>query len=439
MSHRIPAAEAPILEALFLQASGAWRSLDQLSRQATPSDSPLVDALLHALAISPLQEPESGRDSLGALARLAPLSACALALGRTQLALSQEFILASRAEDVYVTLRQAIACSLNAVVCAGISVPAQLHDQLLDQADGLQQMLASQLDLARASQQNRLPAQLVLVLGMHRSGTSALSGLLVQAGLDAPRDLMPPTKANPKGYWESLGAMNLNDQMLQQLGREWATSRTLPGHGWLLNEPAAREWRAGLLGLLHASYPSGGCALLKDPRLCVLLPGLRPWLESGLMTCVVFLPVRHPAEVAASLHVAEGTPRSQALVLWLGHVFQAERHSRGLERMVVDYSQMLTDPETVLNSCRQIIEVASGAQNLKVGWQDDAASFIDPQLHRQRAESVGVPSWVLDEDAELWFELALRVHSVMVQPECSEQERSAMMDQYWRQWTTLAP
>jgi hypothetical protein len=44
----------------------------------------------------------------------------------------------------------------------------------------------------------------------------------------------------------------------------------------------------------------------------------------------------------------------------------------------------------------------------------------------------------LDEDAELWFELALRVYSVMIEPDLSEQERTAMMDQLWRQWATLS-
>lgn len=437
MSHLPPSTEPAIIEALMLQAAGAWRSLDHLSRQRTGSNHPLADALLSALSASPLQDPDTGRASLEALSHLAPRSACAIALSRTLLALSQENILTGRIENAGASLRQAIASSLNAVVVAGIGVPAHLHDQLLNQVDGLQQTLTSQLELAFAGQRNHLPAQLILVLGMHRSGTSALSALLVRAGLDAPQDLMPATPANPSGYWESLGAMQLNDQMLQHLGSEWASAKTLSGHGWELNEPAAREWRVGLLSLLHSSYPAGGRAVLKDPRLCVLLPGLRPWLESMLISCVVFLPVRHPAEVAASLHVAEGTPRGQALLLWLGHVLQAERYSRGLDRLIVNYHEMLADPKSVLKRCRKTVERACGAKELKADWEMSATSVIDPQLHRQRAGE-DVPSWVLDEDAELWFELALRVYSAMIEPDLSEQQRTAMMDQLWRQLATLS-
>lgn len=438
MSNKVLGTETAILEALQLQGRGSWRSLNQLSKQSTASKNYIADALLSALCSSPLEDPDSGRASLVALAHHAPRSACAITLSRTLLSLSQESILTGQVENASATLRQAISSSINAVVTAGMTVPAQWHDQLLDQADGLQQTLASQLDLALAKQRGSLPDQLILVLGMHRSGTSALSGLLVQAGLDAPRDLMPATPSNPSGYWESLSAMQLNDEMLHHLGREWASSKRLTGHGWELNQAAAHKWRAGLLKLLCSSFPAGGRALLKDPRLCVLLPGLRPWLESRLISCTVFLPVRHPAEVAASLEVAEGTPRSQGLLLWLGHVFQAERHSRGLDRLVVNYDQVLADPETLLQRCRRTIEKAAGGKDLKESWRMNAISIIDPQLHRQRAGSE-IPSWVMDEDAELWFELAMRVHTVMVEPEQSERERMASMDRLWCQWTTLAP
>jgi hypothetical protein len=354
------------------------------------------------------------------------------------MALSQECILSGHLENVTTTLRQAIANSVNAVEAAGMVIPTHLQDQLLDYADGLHQVLASQLDLALAGHRHQLPAQLVLVLGMHRSGTSALSGLLVHAGLDAPSDLMPPNQPNPKGYWESVGAMQLNNQMLKDLGSEWASPKLLQNRAWELNKPAARAWRAGLLRLLHSSYPAGGCAVLKDPRLCLLLPGLTPWLESMLMSCVVFLPIRHPAEVAASLHGAQHTPRNEALILWLSHVFQAERYSRGLQRMIVDYHDLLTNPEAVLESCRQTIERAGDFNGVETCWQTDAVKFIDCQLHRQQADNE-IPVWVLDEDAELWFDLSLRVYAVMGDRECIETERIDRMDQLWRQWTTLAP
>jgi hypothetical protein len=437
LSEHIAATESAILEALLLQASGSWRSLDRLGDGTTNLADPLAAALLNALCASPLQEPERGQASLSTLAQLDRRSACALALSRSLLALAQEQLLLS--EHASTSLRQALASSMNAVASTGMPMPAHLADHLLSQTDLLESTLASQLDLALASRRQQLPAQLVLVLGMHRSGTSALAGLLVQAGLDGPRDLMPATPANPRGYWESLGEVELSDQLLQQLGSHWSSCWALPHHCWDTQAQAVSGWRSGMLQLLHSTYPDGGRAVLKDPRLCVLLPALQPWLESTLITCAAFLPVRHPTEVAASLRVAEGLPRRQALLLWLGYVLHAERNSRPIQRLIVDYQDLLSNPQAVLNRAAHVLEQAGDGLPLPGNWTvEQAGSFIDPQLQRQRAGEE-VPNWVLDEQAEVWFDLAMSVYAAMVDPQLSEQDRTASMDQLWRQWTTLAP
>lgn len=57
----------------------------------------------------------------------------------------------------------------------------------------------------------------LVVLGMHRSGTSALIGVLGLLGADLPQDLMPPTTANPRGYFESMKAYRLNDALLNRV------------------------------------------------------------------------------------------------------------------------------------------------------------------------------------------------------------------------------
>ena len=437
MSQQISDSISAILGALLLQAKGSWRSLRQLGRLGVGSDQRLENALLRCLCASPLHVLEEDHANLTALAQLAPRSACAIALSRTLQAQAQEQLLLGRVDSAGTTLRQAVASSVNGVIQAGIPIPAHLHDQLLDQAGHLQNTLANQLDLALAQQRSQLPAQLVLVLGMHRSGTSALSGLLVHAGLDAPMDLMSSTIANPKGFWESSGAMKLNDEMLQQIGCRWSNSWSLPGLCWELNEPAARQWRSGLINLLYTRYRPGGVAVLKDPRFCVLLPGLHPWLQSELLSTVAFLPVRHPAEVAGSLRVAEGIPGKQAILLWLGHVFQAERYSRVLPRLIIDHRQLLADSAGVLERCHQTLVQAGGLGAVQTAWQTEAIQFIDPQLHRQRADGE-MPNCLLNEQVGPWYDLALRAHSVMVAPELSEPERVDRMDQLWRQWTTLA-
>lgn len=426
------------MEALLLQASGWWQSLERLGKSSIDISDAFHAALLNALCASPIHEPEINMANLKALAQIDPHCACTLALSRSLIALAQEQLLIRENSNARNTLRQALASSINAVANSGIILPTHLADQIFSQINLLEVTLGSQMDLALASRRQQLPAQLVLVLGMHRSGTSALSGLLVQAGLNAPLDLMPASPANPRGYWESLGAVELSNQLLEQMGSHWSKCWDLPLACWGNHTAAIKNWRYEMLQMLQSSFPAGSRAVLKDPRLCVLLPALQPWLESGLIPTTIFIPIRHPAEVVASLQIAEGIPNRQALLLWLGHVLHAERNSRQLNRQIVDYRLMLAEPQAVLANSASTLALDGSKNNQPDNWNTNASDFIDPQLQRQRAQQI-VPDWVVEEQIEIWYSLALNVYTVMSNTQIKEKRRRLKMDKLWHQWTTLAP
>ena len=428
--------QCSVEQALRLQASGSWRTLEHLGRQAKSIAPSPADTLLSALCVNPLQEPEKGRACLSALAAVAWRSACALALSRSLLALAQEQILMSQQARAETTISQALACSVTAVAAMGLPIPAHLPDQLFAQAGGLVQTLASQLDLELARQCEQLPAQLMLVLGMHRSGTSALSGLLLESGLDGPVDQMLPDNDNQKGYFESYSAMRLNDRLLADLGSAWHSPIAIPESSWVNSAQAVQAWRSEMLKLLCNSYPRGGRALLKDPRLCMLLPGIRPWLESHLMSCVAFLPVRHPAEVVESLWISQSIPRGQGLILWLRHIFESERHSRGVKRLIVPYQHLIADPITIFRRCDETLAKASRLDGLKPPDMMPSSRFIDSQLHRQRAADA-VPAWVLKDQEDTLYTFALQVYSLMAEIELPKQKLQAKMDGLWIQWSML--
>ena len=58
------------------------------------------------------------------------------------------------------------------------------------------------------------PRAALFVLGMHRSGTSAIAGTLAIVGAKAPRTLMAANSGNARGYWESVRLVELNDEIL---------------------------------------------------------------------------------------------------------------------------------------------------------------------------------------------------------------------------------
>lgn len=181
----------------------------------------------------------------------------------------------------------------------------------------------------------------LIVLGMHRSGTSALGGVLVWLGAGAPRTMLPPRQANPRGFFESAKLMKFHDRVLKAVGRAWDDCRDLELQS--LPRPLGATMRGELLELIAHEYGGSELMMVKDPRLCRLLP---LWLdvlpEAGIEPRVV-LSVRHPLEVAASLHRRNGMERAHALCLWIRHVLDAERHSRGVTRTLVTYDDLLRD------------------------------------------------------------------------------------------------
>ena len=78
----------------------------------------------------------------------------------------------------------------------------------------------------------------VLVVGMHRSGTSALSGVLNLLGIDLPRELHPADEHNERGYFEGQAYIDFHERLLARIG--WPSDDPLPlSDDWLRSPVAA--------------------------------------------------------------------------------------------------------------------------------------------------------------------------------------------------------
>jgi GT2 family glycosyltransferase/glycosyltransferase involved in cell wall biosynthesis len=182
----------------------------------------------------------------------------------------------------------------------------------------------------------------LLVLGMHRSGTSAVTGALALRGVRLGNELMPPGPDNPKGFWEHLGIVKIHESLLSALGRDWDDPRPLPD-GWLASS-AAIIARESLRSLLSAEFADEAVWAVKDPRLCRLLPLWLPLLEEMHIGVRILVVARDPREVAGSLWARNQWPHSLSRELWLQHVFDAVDGSAGLQRETLAYPQLLDDP-----------------------------------------------------------------------------------------------
>ena len=121
----------------------------------------------------------------------------------------------------------------------------------------------------------------VVVLGMHRSGTSAVTGVLGQMGCDLPQDLMGPAEINTRGFFESNRITGLNDELLASAGFSWFSFPRFPV-GWFAS-PKADEFLERAAEVIGAEFGRSHLFALKDPRICRQLPIWQP--ELGLAGC----------------------------------------------------------------------------------------------------------------------------------------------------------
>ena len=183
----------------------------------------------------------------------------------------------------------------------------------------------------------------ILVIGAHRSGTSAVTRTLGLLGAAEAARLLPANAANPTGYWEAEGVVAAHDRFLEAVGSRWDDPRPLPPAAFA--GEAAQACRAALLRVLEAEFAGRPLFVIKDPRLCRLAPLLLGALEALGARPLVVSPIRAPAEVVRSLEAREGFSSLRCLALWLGAVLEAERLTRGLARTFVRMDLFRLDPE----------------------------------------------------------------------------------------------
>ena len=187
---------------------------------------------------------------------------------------------------------------------------------------------------------------LILVLGPHRSGTSAITKVLALLGGSLPEPLLRPDLSNPTGFWEPVEAIELNDTILAGLGSAWNDPAPLPP-AWL-DLPAAVAGVSKAADLARRWMALPNPTIVKDPRLCRLLPLWRRALAGAGADVTAALVLRRPEAATASLTAREDFAPNLSLWLWLQHTIAAEIATRDLPRTVVDYDALMEDPDSVV-------------------------------------------------------------------------------------------
>lgn len=236
------------------------------------------------------------------------------------------------------------------------------------------------------------PARGLIVLGMHRSGTSCAAGLLQLFGAyggERGGFLTNPAE-NARGFLER-GDLHLACvQALRQRGGDWSVPL-----GWDETQLAQAQarWREDW-DAIHNELRRAGLWFVKEPRLCLLLGEILDRLDEAVFVHVL----RPPAAVAASLIRRHGLTPPHALALWehYNRAVLAATAQRPVLRL--DYHSLLRDPRGQTRRLREALG-GFGVAGLRRPAREEVAAWVATALARQRSAREPQPSAA---QAALW-------------------------------------
>ena len=218
----------------------------------------------------------------------------------------------------------------------------------------------------------------IFVLGMHRSGTSAIARILNLMGVYFGGEHVGTGRSeqNEKGFWERRDVRDLNDDVLFSSRCDWDCVAELDLDGLPAETKSAYvDAAADIVLNIDAHRPW----FIKEPRLCLLFPIWRQALENPFCIHVI----RNPLEVAHSLRTRNGIPIRTGLALWEIYNLHALNASTGLRRVFVSYEDLMRDPSPVIERLHSVL-VQQGGYGLRVPSADELNQFLDDGLYRHR-------------------------------------------------------
>ena len=293
----------------------------------------------------------------------------------------------------------------------------------------------------------------VIVLGMHRSGTSAITNVLNSSGLYCgdEKELLPNDQFNEKGYYERKEVVDLNEVILDQgfalasqnnanvsgelsraalTGYGWVKGAWLPALAQILNKMEPERSLAEYVKNVYAQA-NGRHMVLKDPRLSLTLPVWQPHLGSTLIVMMI----RDPDEVSRSLMERNELPDFVTQPLWTSYNQSALRVTTGCPRLLVNYHDLINSPKETVKKLFEFLD-QNGIADVHDHFSD-AVSSISSELYHSKPADIPSAYRASNNHAKNYYNNIVRNHiSLEKEGELYEIDRDNLTTDYWLQLAT---
>jgi hypothetical protein len=231
----------------------------------------------------------------------------------------------------------------------------------------------------------------VVVLGMHRSGTSLLSGLLVNSlGYNVGGPLIGSASDNEKGFFELLDAVLQNDEFMNLQNVWWSANLMAYDSNKALEQKknGQAKFHHGARALEFLNDEANVPWLQKDPRMCITLKTWLPLLNSDP---AILWTYRHPMEVAHSLmHRESGFTLDHGLRLWIVYNMRGLQNSADLCRVYSSNDAIMASPLTEVQRLVQELTTKCGVPRPPNELtQEEVDKFVDPSLQHNAKGKYG--------------------------------------------------
>lgn len=220
---------------------------------------------------------------------------------------------------------------------------------------------------------------ITVILGMHRSGTSALAGLLHSNGIVMGRDedfYPPPMKENPKGFYENVRFRRINDQILKEVNYKVKSfDPNIPVSIPPTENEKLRKMMKELIRSYDKEFSNWGW---KDPRTSLTFAS---WCEvmdeMEVLTDVRVIVILRPATQVAKSMMARGNKEkyrgqfSKLSIEYMARAVQAITERSFIPSTAFQFEALLYQMPTTINTLEELL-----------GVKIPDTSFVDPSIVR---------------------------------------------------------
>jgi hypothetical protein len=226
----------------------------------------------------------------------------------------------------------------------------------------------------------------VIILGMHRSGTSVLGGLVNKMGLKTGGPLIQAAEDNAKGFFERIDVVLQNDYLMQKQNIHYSHNTykydSLLALKHILNDDG-KLFKEGKRGLAFLNNKDNYPWMLKDPRLCITF---RTWLPLLNFYPAILFTYRHPMDVALSMNKREFEQFAvnKGLRLWYTYNRRAIEQSSDLCRVVTSHRKIMQESQKELDKIYHALHECGVDVPKKLG-ESEINDFIDLKLQHGKS------------------------------------------------------